>query len=132
MSSSEFGVIGVVHASIIRLCRGLSDSVLLLSGRVRGVVLPVVRLGELADRGSYSMDSNSRQKSKDGTYRGPFDIRRSRKHELPMYPVLWRHDHTKERELVVAADCCVDIRVGMEEKAAVWSLASRLHHNADF
>ena len=49
------------------------------------------------------------------------------------YPSLWNHDATKETRMVCAPDSQMQVRQGMEAKAAaVWATASRAHVNRDF
>ena len=49
------------------------------------------------------------------------------------YPCLWSHDAQKESRMVCVADSQLQVRPGMEEKAAtVWATASRTHLNRDF
>ena len=49
------------------------------------------------------------------------------------YPSLWNHDATKETRMVCAADSQMQVKSGMEAKAAaVWATASRAHVSRDF
>lgn len=46
---------------------------------------------------------------------------------------MWNHDAKKETRLICAPDSQLQVRVGMEEKAAeVWATAGRAHSNQDF
>ena len=49
------------------------------------------------------------------------------------YPALWNHNAPKEKRMVCAPDSQLEVRQGMESKAAVvWGNASRIHINAEY
>ena len=49
------------------------------------------------------------------------------------YPALWNHDAKQETRIVCQPDSQLQVRQGMESKAAeVWATASRAHLNRDF
>ena len=63
--------------------------------------------------------------------RGPFS--KMSASPTATYPCLWNHDAKKESRMVCIADSQLQVRPGMEEKAAtVWATASRAHLNRDF
>ena len=63
--------------------------------------------------------------------RGPFS--KMAASPTATYPCLWNHDAKKETRMVCVADSQLQVRPGMEEKAAtVWATASRAHLNRDF
>ncbi len=63
--------------------------------------------------------------------RGPFD--KIAPSPTATYPALWNHDASQETRLVCLPDSQLQVRPGMEDKAAdVWGTASRSHLNLDF
>ena len=86
--------------------------------------LPVAWLGELGSRGKLDRDIN-------GENRGPFDVFPLK--DVPSYPMLWAHDASRERRLIVLPDTQGDVRPGRQNQAdQVWKTATRLHFNRDF
>ena len=48
------------------------------------------------------------------------------------YPMLWGHDHNRERNLIVIPDCQGNVMLGREERSLViWDTRSHAHHNRD-
>ena len=68
--------------------------------RERRFLLPVTNLASIGARGIYHMDISGKEKSRDGTPRGPFDVIPVRD-VAPTYPMLWSHNAARERRLVV-------------------------------
>ena len=63
--------------------------------------------------------------------RGPFTKVAPR--PTATYPALWNHDASQETRMVCLPDSQLQVRPGMEAKAAeVWATASRGHQNLDF
>lgn len=86
--------------------------------------LPVTALGTLGTRGKLDRDIS-------GDNRGPFDVVPI--NGVPSYPILWGHDASRERRLIVPPDAQGEVRQGFREKAdAAWSTATRMHFNRDF
>lgn len=93
--------------------------------------LPLVELGQLGTRGPLHRDVgviNLDSKS----HRGPFAISSSN-HDVVLYPCLWWHSSSQERQVAVAPDSSGTVIPGREEQAAkIWQTASRLHISLDF
>ena len=123
------GAAGVRSFDLINAVQSLEEGKLKVPRQGQAIAVPIVPLGEVANRGLYSMNISHKAPSKT-----PFDIRPIRDGEMPPWPALWHHDAKCERKLVVQPDTCADVRDGREEKAvAVWNrTASRLHSNQDF
>ena len=125
----DAGAAGVRSFDVIKAAQNLQEGHLLLPRHIQAVELPVVRLGEVANRGVYSMNIGRWIPSN-----APFRIRLIREGEVPTWPALWNHKAERERKLVVGIDTCADVEDGrMSRAAAVWDqTASRLHANQDF
>jgi len=93
----------------------------------QALAIPVVALGEIAERGLVHRDING------PSGRGPFDIERIEK-SVPTYPTLWAHNHKAEHRLVVAPDREAKPKAKAADKhiSRVWQTASRVHFNRDF
>ena len=92
------------------------------------IAIATTRLGGLGMRGAGHRDING------AGGRGPFDIVQLEDDEFPVYPALWSHDATRERQLEVAPESkgvprpdCLERAIGLWERTA-----SRLHFNNDF
>ena len=63
--------------------------------------------------------------------RGPFS--KIAPSQTATYPALWNHDAKRETQMICDPDSQLQVRVGMEQKAAeVWATASRSHLNLEF
>ena len=63
--------------------------------------------------------------------RGPFT--KAAASPTATYPALWNHAAKKETRMVCAPDSALQVRIGMETKAAeVWATASRVHLNLEY
>ena len=63
--------------------------------------------------------------------RGPFD--KIAPSPTATYPSLWNHNATNETRMICAPDAQLQVRPGMESKAAViWATASRAHLNNEY
>ncbi|MDE0309108.1 MAG: hypothetical protein OXI60_04665 [Acidiferrobacterales bacterium] len=124
----EAGFIGVLSDNLIRSAQGIPQGKLILPRLAQEHLIPIVAIGDVAQRGLYSLDINGKPP------RGAFRKRSLEKDEIPEYPSLWNHDANRERMMVVNPDSCCDVNTGYERKAADdWNrTASRLHWNADF
>ena len=132
----DAGAAGARSASVIEAARTLVAGNLRLPRRSREVSLPIVLLGEVAERGLVDRDISGgpTDPQKTGPPQGPFVVRRTYAGEVPTYPMLWAHSADRERMFVVRPDRCGEPRKGDETRAAErWdSAASRLHSNRDF
>ena len=104
----------------------------------RMVGVPVKPISAIAGRGPYHADIN--WSNADGTIRGPFELIRPPVSSAPMYPMLWGHDATRERKLVVGYDSEGRIKAAsgritqadVDAKAArIWSTASHVHYSRE-
>ena len=122
--------IGIGEAALAVFMQSLAAGGLLLPRMPSTVSLPLSELGQLGDRGPLHRDINGMTRS--GEARGPFDIEDLS--ASPEYPVLWKHDANRERQLIVAPDRQGRTRTGCRRQAAqLWqSGAARLHFNLDF
>ncbi len=126
----ESGCAQVVEPDVATTALALGSSTLRLS-RIDAMKVPMTKLGTLGVVGLVDRDINGR--NTDGTPRGPFDIHPLGLEQSSSYPVLWHHDHTRERSFMVRPDSQGRVRSGCQEKAlAVWKTATRLHFNRDF
>ncbi|MDD9801273.1 MAG: hypothetical protein OXU53_01745 [Deltaproteobacteria bacterium] len=120
---------GVEDAEVAQCAWQLARGKLWLPGQPKSQALeiPIVALGEIAERGLVDRDING------AGGRGPFDIEKIEK-SVPTRPTLWAHNHEKERRLVVAPDREARPRKGADEDhiSRVWQAASRVHFNLDF
>ena len=125
----EGGCAQVSEPDVATAALGLSGSTLRLS-RIDPLALPMTELGELGCPGPVDRDINGR--NSDGTPRGPFDIQ-PLSGRTASYPVLWSHNHARERHLIVEPDSQGRVRAGCQEKALkVWEGSTRLHFNLYF
>ena len=126
----ESGCAQIVEPDVAATALALGDSTLRLP-RIDRLALPITKLGDLGSAGLVDRDINGR--NSDGTPRGPFDIHPLSTGQTASYPVLWHHNHARERRLIVTPDTEGRVRSGCEEKAlTVWGTATRVHFNRDF
>ena len=99
--------------------------------RYRGShAVAMVPLGQLGERGLLDRGVGNRNDGKP-PFRGPFKIVPAR--DAPSYPILWGHDATRERRMLVTPDSEGEVRPDCEDRAATaWRTATRLHFNRDF
>ncbi len=103
----------------------LSKSTIWLPGRPDGVGLRVASLGEVSGLGLYHLDISGPPP------RAPFA--KTAPSDTATYPCLWSHNASQETRLVCVPDSQLQVRQGLEKKAAMaWSTASRTHINRDF
>lgn len=93
-------------------------------------VIPLVPLGKLGKSGPVDRligqrDSNTPRPR--GAFRVlPLD-------GIPTYPVLWKHDTSREKSIIVQPDSYGEVREGRELDAdQLWNTATQLHLNRDF
>jgi hypothetical protein len=96
----------------------------------------VQAIGEI---GPYHADINFSTSS--GGIRGPFIISDVQKDSTPTYPVLWKHQATRETKLIFDGDSEAQPRTPKNAKekalidykiAAIWATASHCHFNQNF
>ena len=129
-SLNDGGCAGVREEFLIKSALALTRGKLLLPRTSRQICISMTTLDKLASRGVMSRDIGSKKEVKP-PYRGPFTI--SPIDGIPVYPVLWNHDATRERQFIVEPDRDGRIRPGCRERAnELWKDASNLHFNVDF
>ncbi|MYB34884.1 MAG: hypothetical protein F4X92_07140 [Gammaproteobacteria bacterium] len=130
---TEAGPAGVRSIGVARASLGLVQGKLHLPRKHEPVPLPLVRLGDLGDRGLYHMDISGKEINvSTGLPRGPFDI--VPLNGTPTWPVLWSHKAARETKLTVMPDRRGCVRPECQGRASeVWKqTASHLHFNRDF
>ena len=100
--------------------------------------IPVAPIGEFATRGLLGRDIY--EDNSDGSPRGPFNVLRPAIHSAPTYPMLWAHDASKERYLIVQPDsegqvksagASFDQSIIDEKVRRVRATATRAHYTID-
>ena len=98
--------------------------------------LPIVPIGEIAERGPYHLDVHGDKK--DGSPRGPFRLLMPAYNAAPTYPMLWARNSPGQRTLRVESDSEGQVKTFPPEQAdvdqkaeQVWATATRAHINSD-
>ena len=123
--SEAWGGVRLSDYSLAQTAYALADSRLWLPGNPAATELKTAALGVIGNLGLVHRDITGPPP------RGPFT-------QIPSsptatYPALWNHDAKQETRIVCAPDSQLEVRPGMEAKAAtVWKTASRAHINSDF
>ena len=121
----SWGAVRIVDYSLAQTAYALSQSTLSLPGSFKTARIQIAVLEAVGRMGMYHIDING------PLPRGPFS--KMSASPTATYPCLWNHDAKKESRMVCVADSQLQVRPGMEEKAAtVWATASRAHLNRDF
>ena len=97
----ESGCAQIIEPDVAATAFALGSATLRFS-RIAPIDLPMVKLGDLGSPGLVDRDINGWQS--DGSPRGSFDIHNLPSGQAASYPVLWAHDHTRERRLMVEPD----------------------------
>ena len=122
---ASWGAVRLSDFSVAQTAFALSHSRLWLPGNASSVELKVALLGDVGKLGFVHRDITG------PAPRGPFD--KAPPSHTATYPTLWNHDAKKETRMVCVPDSQLQVRPGMEDKAAaVWATASRAHLNLDF
>ena len=126
--SKQGGIWGGVRVrdySLAQTAHALSRSKLWLPAQDTAVELKTTALANVASLGLYDLDIVGRPPQ------GPFN--KLAHSPTATYPALWNHSAKKETQLVCMPDSQLQVRPGMEQKAArVWATASRCHLNREF
>ena len=102
------------------------------------LALPIVPLGKIADRGPVHRDITGQDP--DGKPRGPLELINPVVSAAPTYPMLWAHNASRERRLVVSPDSEGHIKSAsggvtqdqlLEKAARIQGTATRAHYNLD-
>ena len=122
---SNWGSVRILDYSVAQCAYALSQSRLSLPGSPSALEVETALLGDIASLGTYHLDIIGRPP------RGPFS--KSPPSPTATYPSLWNHNAKNETRIVCPPDSQLQVRQGMEAKAAiVWATASRAHLNLDF
>ncbi len=124
-SGESWGSVRLMDASLAQTAFALSQSRLWLPGRPAAIDLDCAPLGNIGKLGTYHLDIDGPPP------RGPFD--KISPSPTATYPSLWNHNAKNETRMICEPDSQLQVRQGMETKAAtVWATASRAHLNLDF
>ena len=138
--SGPWPLVGILDEELAQVAWNLERGNLIALGlpSVEAIEIPMIGIGEIADRGPYHADIYWDQP--DGTPRGPFELIKPAASLVPTYPMLWAHDAKRERTLIVEPDSEGRIKPAsgqltaneLQDKAArTWDTASRAHYNRD-
>ena len=120
-----WGAARLLDASAAQAAYSLAKGKLWLPAEPRGRKLPMALLKQVGQRG---LDS---QLFISAMHKGPFTL--APPSPTATYPALWNHKAENETRMVCVPDFQLQVRQGMEEKAAkLWATASRAHLNRDF
>ena len=121
----NWGGVRLLDYSLAQTAHALTISNLWLPGHAAPLDLKMAPLGVVGRLGMYHLDIIG------PAPRGPFN--KVAASLTATYPALWNHDARKETRMVCEPDSQLQVRQGMEAKAAgVWATASRAHLNLDF
>ncbi|MDE0077855.1 MAG: hypothetical protein OXO50_10070, partial [Caldilineaceae bacterium] len=124
-SGAGWGAVRLSDYSVAQAAYSLSESTLSLPGCASSVELKVALLDDVGNLGTYDLDITG------PAPRGPFD--KIAQSPTSTYPSLWNHNAKEETRMVCMPDSQLQVKQGMEAKAAtVWATASRGHLNRDF
>ncbi len=122
---TAWGAVRLSDYSLAQTAYALAHSKLWLPGSSSAVELKTTLLNIIGKLGFVHRDITG------PAPRGPFD--KVAPSPTATYPALWNHDAKNETRMVCEPDSQLQVRQGMEEKAAtVWATASRSHLNLDF
>ncbi len=120
-----WGAVRLRDSALAQTAYALAQSNLWLPANLEGIALKTTSLDSVGKLGLVHRDING------PAPRGPFT--KITPSPTATYPSLWNHDAKKETLIVVEPDSALQVRQGMEVKAAdVWATASRSHLNLDF
>ena len=119
-----WGAIRLEDCALAQTAYALSQGRLWMPGQAHSIPLPVAPLGEMGRIGLN--DTNIA-----GTNAAPF--RKAPASPTATYPALWNHDANRETRMVCEPDWQLEVKQGMEVKAAErWATASRAHISRGF
>ena len=124
-NEKSWGAVRLLDYALAQTAYALSSSKLWLPGSASSIELKVASLGDIGSLGTYHLDIVG------PLPRGPFD--KVAPSPTATYPALWNHDAKNETRIICAPDSQLQVRSGMEDKAArIWDTASRVHVNLDY
>ena len=123
--TDNWGGVRLMDYSVAQTAYELVQSKLWLPGHLSPLAIQTVTLGDMGKLGTYHLDIIGPPP------RGPFT--KSQYSPTATYPSLWNHNAKNETRIVCVPDSQLQVRQGMEAKAAnIWGTASRPHVNLDF
>ena len=124
-ADGKLSAVRLYDAAVAQTAYSLTQSKLWLPAQPQPLELKIARLGSVGKRGLVSRDII------EPPTRGPFD--KIEPSATATYPALWNHNARKETRIICEPDSQLQVRRGLEDKAAaVWKTASRAHHNVEF
>ena len=122
-------LVGVADGDLAQAAWHLSRGALPHIGRpaTPKTALPITPLGNVARSGPVHRLVGSPTSAS----RGAFVVRKLQAGAFPTYPILWNHDNTSERTLVIPPDSQGEPRTP-EEAERIQATAARAHYNLDF
>ena len=121
----NWGSVRLLDCALAQTAYALTQSQLWLPGQPAPLDLPVADLGSIGKMGLVHRDITG------PAPRGPFN--KITPSPTATYPALWNHDAKQETRIVCQPDSQLQVRQGMESKAAeVWTTASRAHLNLEY
>ena len=138
--SGPWPLAGIADGDLAVVAHHLQHGMLIQAGQTATseLALPIVPVGEFADRGPVDRDIN--EETHDGKPRGPFALLKPAPTPWPTYPMLWAHAAHRERRLIVEPDSEGQIKrasggisqADLVEKASrIVATATRAHYNRD-
>ena len=125
LANDSWGSVRISDYALAQTAYALAQSQLWLPAQPEIHNLPVAPLGSIGKRGLYHLDIIG------PAPRGPFD--KVAASPTATYPALWNHNAKNETRIVCAPDSQLEVRLGLEQKAAAaWTTASRSHLNSEF
>ena len=117
--------------SVAQTAYALTQSKLWPPGYADPQELRMASLAEVGALGLVDRDINGSPPERGQPPRGPFD--KEDPSPTATFPALWNHDAPNETRMVCEPDSQLQVRQGMEEKAAaVWDTAGRTHLNREY
>ena len=124
-----WGAVRLADYSLAQTAYALSNSRLWLPGSSNSIEIELVPLSTMGNLGFHHLDITGLPSK--GPPQGPFS--KTVSSPTATYPALWNHDAQAETRIVCNPDSQLQVRPGMEDKAAiVWATASHAHINLDF
>ena len=121
----NWGAVRLLDSALAQTAYALGQSKLWLPGKSIALDIKTARLSFVGKLGLVHRDITG------PLPRGPFT--KVAPSPTATYPALWNHEAKKETRMVCEPDSQLQVRPGMEGKAAeVWATASRSHLNLDF
>ena len=122
---ANWASVRMLDYSLAQTAHALTQSKLWLPAQPEALDLPMATLDRIGKLGLVDRDITG------PASRGPFT--KIAPSPTATYTALWNHDAEKETRIICEPDSQLQVRQGMESKAAeVWATASRVHVNRDF